>query len=365
MALAAVSLRNFRSHSRFDVQLGPGLTVIAGPNGSGKTNILEAIHFGLTGRSCRTSSDRQVIAHGERAARVEISIAGSHGTRVISAALDRAGNKELKLDGTVIERTDPGFDRPLVIVFLPDRLSLISGPPGGRRAHMDQFSSALRPAAAGLRNEYNRALVQRNALIASAGHAGALGSSIDAWDSELARAGTRLAAAREEAVAVIAEPAARIAAELGLVGKLEVTHRPGCELEPDAFVGKLVADRPADLTRGYTHHGPHRGDLLIRRDGRDVKDHASQGEKRIALLAIILAEREAIAEAKGTAPILLLDDVMSELDSKRRELLVRRVSAFGQCLITATEFEHVPDVAESEMRKVSLAGDDDRGLRVA
>jgi DNA replication and repair protein RecF len=150
-----------------------------------------------------------------------------------------------------------------------------------------------------------------------------------------------------------------------LVGKLEVTHRPGCELEQEAFIGKLVADRSADLARGYTHHGPHRGDLLIRRAGRDVKEHASQGEKRIALLALILAEREAIAEAKGTAPILLLDDVMSELDSKRRELLVRRVSGFGQCLITATEFEHVPDVAGPEMRKVSLAGDDDHGLRAA
>ena len=365
MDIAAVSLRNFRSHRRFQVELASGLTVLAGPNGSGKTNVLEAIHFGLTGRSCRTSSDRQVIAHDEQAARVELSLVTDHGPRTLSAALDRAGNKELKLDGTLVERTDPGFERPLVTVFLPDRLILINGTPGGRRAHLDQFSSAFTPSTAGLRNDYNRALVQRNALVSRVRAGGQVGSSIDAWDAELARTGTRLAAARDDAVAAISESTATIASELGLRGTLEVAHRPGCELSEAAFIERLLEDRAGDIERGYTHHGPHRGDLLVRREGRDIKQHASQGEKRIALLSILLAEREAMGRARGKAPLLLLDDVMSELDSTRREMLVRRVSSAGQCLITATEFDHVPDVAPEGMLKVSLSGEPDSNLRAA
>jgi DNA replication and repair protein RecF len=366
MLIAAVSLRDFRSHGRAELKVGSGITVLAGPNGSGKTNILEALHFGLTGRSCRTSSDRQVITHGKDTARVEVQVEDETSTlRSVSVALDRSGNKQIQVDGTPVDRTDSGFKRPLVNVFLPDRLSLVTGPPGGRRAHLDGFAAALRPSVSGVRAEYNRVLIQRNSLIAAARATGATPGSLSAWNSRLAAAGAELVASRQEAVDAVASYATAIGAELGLLGTLEISLRSGGSSSPEEFEAKLVEQLDADIDRGYTHHGPHRGDLLIRRDGRDVKDHASQGEKRLALLSLLLAEREAISEVREAVQLLLLDDVMSELDATRRELLVRRVATGGQCLITATEFAHVPEVAGVEMVRVSLGDSDERKLRVA
>ena len=366
MLIAAVSLRDFRSHSRTELEIGSGVTVLAGPNGSGKTNILESIHFGLTGRSCRTSSDRQVIAHGKDTARVEVKIQDETSTmRSVSVALDRSGNKQIQVDGTPADRTDSGFRRPLVNVFLPDRLSLITGAPGARRAHLDGFAAVLKPSVSGVRAEYNRVLLQRNSLIAAARASGTVSGSISAWNSRLAKAGAELVASRKEALETVIPHAAGIADELGLRGTLEISLRPAGSSSAEEFEAKLVEQLDADIDRGYTHYGPHRGDLLIRRDGRDVKDHASQGEKRLALLSLLLAEREAISEVREAVQLLLLDDVMSELDSTRRELLVRRVASGGQCLITATEFAHVPEIAGVEMVRVSLGDSDDRKLRVA
>lgn len=366
MVVAAVSLRDFRSHRRAEVDLGTGITVLAGPNGSGKTNILEALHFGLTGRSCRTSSDRQVIAHGKDIARVEVTVEESpSATRSVSVALDRSGNKRIQVDGTPADRTDSGFRRPLVNVFLPDRLSLITGAPGGRRAHVDGLAGALKPVSSGFRGEYNRVLIQRNSLLASARATGSVPGSLSAWTSRLAAAGADLVASRQSAVDSVAPHATEIAGELGLRGSLEIALRPGGSSSLEEFESKLTEQLAADIERGYTHYGPHRGDLLIRRDGRDVRDHASQGEKRLALLSLLLAEREAIAEVRDAVQLLLLDDVMSELDASRRELLVRRVAIGGQCLITATEFDHVPAVAGIEMVRVSLGDSEERKLRVA
>lgn len=365
MVVAAVSLRNFRSHRRFDLDLGEALTLLAGPNGCGKTNVLEAIHFGLTGRSCRTSSDRQVISHGESSARVEVTVTADGTRRVIGAALDRDGERRLTVDGTPVERSDAGFERPLAIVFLPDRLGLITGAPGGRRAHLDQLLAALRPSMAGLRSDYGKALMQRNALLASSRRSGSLSSSIDAWDSEVARVGSALVRARDDVVESLAGTIAGISSELGLSGSLSLSHRPGGEADEAEFEAKLAADRQADLERGYTLHGPHRGDLIFRRDGHEVKSHASQGEKRLVLLSLLLAEREAIAQARGTVPLILLDDVMSELDSTRRGLLAARVAAGGQCVITATEAEHVPGLAEANVKVVEMDSDRPAGLRAA
>ena len=310
--MAAVKLRDFRSHSRFDLELGQGITVLAGPNGSGKTNLLEAIHFGLTGRSCRTSSDRRVIAHGRDAARVELDLldrATVH--RTLSCALDRAGNKETKLDGTPIDRADASFTRPLVTVFLPDRLALITGPPSLRRSHLDNFAEALNNANSGLRAEYTKILIQRNSLLGAARASGSVSGTVDAWNLRLADAGVALAESRQRAVDAISERTATIASELGLKGHLELSHRAGCEFDRDLFKSKLESDLSADIDRGYTHHGPHRADLIFKRDGRDMKEHSSQGEKRMALLSLLLAEKEELADSTGQSPLLLRDDVMS------------------------------------------------------
>lgn len=364
MRVAAATLRNFRSHEKFAFEPSSGLTVLAGPNGSGKTNILEAIHFGLTGRSCRTSSDRQVISHGEQVARVEIELAGDSGRSLLAVALDRGCDRRTTLDGNRVEGSVPATSRPMSIVFLPDRLNLITGPPGPRRAHVDQLAAALRPSVAAARSDYTRILVQRNALISAARSSGSLGSSIDAWDRELARAGSLLVRSRQSAIEAVASEASAVAEELGLAGELGISHRSAAVPDEGEYFERLSGSRREDLERGYTHFGPHRGDLVITKDGFDIKANSSQGEKRIALLSLLLAERQAITGAGHGSPLLLLDDVMSELDAERRALLVERVSLEGQCIITATEFDHVPSAGAPEVLLYPIGGKG-LGLRAA
>jgi len=342
MVVRRIALKNFRSWQRSNFELGSGLTVLAGPNGSGKTNLLEAIYFGCTGRSCRTSTDRQVVRNGAEAAHVELVVEAADGEHRLSVGLQPGSAKLSQVDGAAVETLTASELRPLVTVFLPDRLALVSGAPAGRRAHIDQLVAALRPTRAPLRSEYSRALIQRNALLSNIRRGTSSSASLDAWDNELATIAEQLTEARDDAVAAVQTVAADVAEELGLLGTLDISYRYSKAANRDQYIAELQEKRTADIERGFTIAGPHRDELRIKRDGRELKIAGSQGEKRIALLSLLLAERQVIGSARGSTPLLLLDDVMSELDAERRALLVRRISESGQCVVTATEFEHVP-----------------------
>jgi DNA replication and repair protein RecF len=243
--------------------------------------------------------------------------------------------------------------RPLVSVFLPERLDLVKGSPAGRRAHVDQVVAALWPARAGTRSAYSRALAQRNALLGRI-RAGASGpDALDAWDAELAREGIALMEDRVGAVDGLQEPFARLAEQLGLPGPAELRYRPRSGATDVAgLVAELAGRRSADLERGFTAHGPHRDELLLALDGMPLRAYGSQGQQRTALLALLFAERELLAERRDRPPLMLLDDVMSELDSERRELLAELLRSGGQAIVTATEAEHVPAVEEDELIRV-------------
>jgi DNA replication and repair protein RecF len=230
---------------------------------------------------------------------------------------------------------------------------------------MDQLVAARRPTLADLRTDYSQALMQRNSLVSRIRSGNAARSSIEPWDQRLAAIGADLAKSRSEAVEAIAGAAAVTASELGLEGELSIIHRPGCSLEQEAFLTELREGLDGDIERGFTVRGPHRDDLLIRRGGRDLKSHGSQGEKRLSVLSLLLAERDMIAEARGSVPLLLLDDVMSELDAERRGLLARRIESAGQCVVTATEFEHIPDLGETPIARVRVSSSGVTQLRAA
>src|SRR5204863_8847526 len=184
---------------------------------------------------------------------------------------------------------------------------------------------------AGARRAYTQALAQRNALLARVRAGRASRASLPAWDAELARHGIVLRDDRAAAVDLIGERFAQLTVDLGLAGLGEVRYRPrSSAATAEALAGELAEHTDADLERGFTGHGPHRDDLALRRDGRELRAYGSQGEQRLALLALLLAERDALAEARGTVPLLLLDDVMSELDAERRGLLVDLIARAGQ-----------------------------------
>src|SRR5215216_2050742 len=192
MLARALSLRDFRSYEAAELRPGPGLTVITGRNGAGKTNLLEALYFACTGRSCRTANEREVVRFGAGLMRLELEAEDAHGRHAITVGFQPGETKHLRVDGAPVERLTDSAARPLVAVFLPDRLELILGAPALRRSHLDQVVAALWPARAGVRREYSAALAQRNALIAAVRAGRASRSSLPAWNSALARHGTAL-----------------------------------------------------------------------------------------------------------------------------------------------------------------------------
>jgi DNA replication and repair protein RecF len=349
-------LKDFRGYAAAEVRLGEGLTVIHGPNGAGKTNLLEALYFGCTGRSCRTSDERQVVRFGAGATRVEVTTRDRDGAHELMVGFQPGEAKRFRVGGAPVERLSDHPARPLVSVFLPDRLELVKGPPALRRAHLDQVVAALWPSRAGTRKAYGAALAQRNALIAGVRAGRASRASLPAWDREVARHGTALRADRAAAVGELAAPFAAAAADLGLAGEVALEERPRARaVTEEALAAQLAEKLDADLERGFTMHGPHRDDLVLLRDGRELRAYGSQGEQRMGLLALLLAEREALAAARGGAPLLLLDDVMSELDAGRRERLVTRVRAGGQAVITTTDVGHVPGASAPGVVRVAVS----------
>ena len=342
MRALAVRLRDFRSHERAEARLGDGLTVVVGPNGAGKTNLLEGLYFGLTGRSCRTSNEREMVRFGAPVTRAEVEVEDDDGRHLLEVGFQPGEAKHLRVDGAPVERFGPEAPRPLVSVFLPERLELVRGGPSLRRAHLDQFAAALHPAVTGTRGRYSRALAQRNALLARGAS-----STLSAWDAELAATGIELMAARRQAADAIAEPFARLAGELGLRGPATLAYAPRSKASTAAeLVEELRERHDADRSRGFTAHGPHRDELTLTHEGRALRAYGSQGQQRTALLALLFAEREILLADRGRAPLMLLDDVMSELDAPRRERLAELLRAGGQSLVTATEAEHVPGAGE-------------------
>jgi DNA replication and repair protein RecF len=340
-----LTLRGFRSYATAQVTLGERLTVVSGANGAGKTNLLEGLYFGCVGRSCRTANEREVVRFGEAVARVEVEARSELGDHEISVGFSPGDAKRITVDGAVVERLQDVETRPLVAVFLPERLELVKGTPAVRRAHLDQLVAGLWPARVATRRRYARALAQRNALLGRirAGHASR--DSLAAWDAELARHGIALMGDRRSAAAELEGRFAERATALGLDGSPAVAYKPRSRAaDADGLAAELAERVEVDLTRGFTGHGPHRDDLALTRDGRELRAYGSQGQQRLAVLALLLAEREALSALRSAPPLMLLDDVMSELDPDRRASLVEVLGRGGQSVITTADPADVPDI---------------------
>jgi DNA replication and repair protein RecF len=343
MRVTRLRVLGFRNLGDSELEPGPGITLLWGPNGAGKTNLLEALFTGLAGRSFRTRNERETVAFGEPMARVEVEVADEVEERTFLWSLARNGERRHLLDGSAMT-TELADRRPPLAVFLPDRLALIKGAPAERRSHVDRLLVALWPSRADVRRRYGRALAQRNALLGRVRAGMAPPDSLDAWDLELAAAGSDLMDARRDAVAIMAPEFATAATELGLPDGALLRYRPrsaaGCA---EDLAAELAERREGDVERGYSGHGPHLDDIELLLDDRSVRRYGSQGEQRSSLLALLFAERRALLEARRTPPLMLLDDVMSELDPERRDLLASRLAeGDGQTLITATEAGQLP-----------------------
>jgi len=351
--VTAIEARPIRSLERFRVELDPGIVSVVGPNGVGKTNLVESLYFALTGRSFRTSDRRDLIPFGASLARAEATVRDADGLeRRLLASVSRTEGRRHLLDGSPADPATLARNRPPVAVFAPDRLSLVKGPPAERRAHLDGFATARWPARAELRKRYGQALAQRNALVSrlAAGYGSA--ADLGIWDAGLAEAASPLIAARREAVEELAAPFADAAAELGLEAAT-LEYAPRAEGTVEELRAGLEQRRDQDVRMGRSSWGPHLDELKLLAGERALRRYGSQGQQRASLLALLFAEREVLLAARRVTPLLLLDDVMSELDPGRRERLVARLAAGGPVLITAADEESLPPLAHRAMVRMS------------
>jgi DNA replication and repair protein RecF len=316
--------------------LEPGLVLVTGANGAGKTNLLESLHVGTQGFSPRTRADQQLVRLGRDGARV--ALAGEQGGRrlELEVTLQQQAGKRAKLNGAALRSAEQLRGEISTLVFTPDRLAVVKGGPAARRAYFDRTLGRLQPSRAALPLEYAAAVGQRNAALRRAQVGASTREAIAPWTEQVAALGAQLVGYRRGALAVLSPAFAERAGELGLQeGALVYAGEP-----PTAEALEARLDR--DLERGVTGLGPHLDDVAIRSGERDLRSFGSQGEQRLAVLSLLLAEAEVIAERRGTPPLVLLDDVLSELDATRRRTLAERIGRVGQVVVTATGADALP-----------------------
>ena len=310
--------------------------LVTGPNGAGKTNLLESLHVGTQGFSPRARADAQIVRFGTEAARIKLRGARAGVPLELEVALELGSGKRASLNGARLRTAEQLRGEVATLVFTPDRLVVVKGAPAARRAYFDRVLGRLSPARAGLSAEYGAAVGQRNAALRRVAQGLSSRDALAPWNEQVSRLGQDLVVGRSETVAELQPRFRERAEELGL---------DRAELRYDAeapTVLELEARTERDLDRGATGLGPHLDDVGILSGSRDLRAFGSQGEQRLAVLALLLGEAELLEEHRGTRPLLLLDDVLSELDSGRRRILADRLREGGQALVTSASQGALP-----------------------
>jgi DNA replication and repair protein RecF len=377
MRLEKLWLTDFRSYESAELAVAPGLTAILGENGRGKSNLLEAIGWLATLDSFRGAPAEALVRQGASQAilRAEGRVAdvadgSDERTALIEAELVANGRNRVQVNRQRLKRTRDLLGVLRVSVFTPDDLELVKGGPGGRRRYLDDTLVGLHARYDAVRSDVERVLRQRNALLRQVQGDGrrldeSAATTLDVWDVKLAEVGEELARLRVELCARL-EPALGAAYAAVAVGA-EARSRVALRYEstwhgrPGGLVGALAAGRRDDIRRGVSLVGPHRDDLVLDVGATPARTHASQGEQRSLALALRLAAHAVVTDATGSPPVLLLDDVFSELDRRRADALLASLPE-GQALLTSAA--GLPDGARPEhVLRIEAADAPDGGVR--
>jgi len=351
--LRSLTLQDFRNLAAVVLSPSPRLTVLLGENGQGKTNLLEAIYLLTTLRPLRASRLGELVRFGAERAVVSAQVLGPGGERTLAVEVV-PGGRSATLDGKPVERLDSYLDGLAAVCFSPDDLLLVKGGPDGRRRFLDRAAFNRWPAVLGEAREYVRALRARNAAL----RAGA-GPVEESFRGPLVRAGARLLRRRRDVMLEL-EPRIQAAfAEISGPGapRAEIAYRPSGGLDLDAdepglaarFAAALEARLPRDVDRGYTTCGPHMDDVLLAIGGRAARAYGSQGQQRAYVLSLRIAEIENLRAVLARPPLLLLDDVSSELDPAKNAFLLAYVASLpAQAFLTSTDRRLIEPAAGQE-----------------
>jgi DNA replication and repair protein RecF len=360
--LRRLQLTDVRSYDRADVEFADGVTVLIGPNGQGKTNLLEAVQRVATGGSHRVATDAPLVRAGTELGVIRAELETDEGRRrTVELELGSGRRTRTRVDGQDVRRASDSLGVLRAVLFAPEDVVIVRGDPSERRRFLDDLLAQRRPAFAAARAEYERALRQRNQLLKqartlSASAKLAATSTLDVWTEQLIQHGTQLVAARIAAVRTLAGPVDAFYRDLAdRPERIGLTYRSSAggfpeddatrvpDPAPIAAAMRTRLDEVADdeLARGLSLVGPHRDDLELTIGPLPARSHASQGEAWSLALALKLATYEVLAEV-GDRPLVLLDDVFAELDTTRRQRLATACDRFDQVLVTAAVEEDVP-----------------------
>lgn len=341
MIVKNVRLKNFRNFGELDVALGGGVNILSGANAQGKTNFLESVYFSATGRSKRAHSDKELIMFGAREARIQVLINkdqtnkndGGY-TDKIDVQINKDAGKGIAVNGLPVKRLSELFGSLLAVIFTPEDLAIVKAGPSERRKFIDMELCQTSAVYYYELQQYYKVLKQRNALLFKIKNNKDLKSTVFIWDEQLCEHGAKLFGHRKKFIETINVIAGEIHSELTDGNeKLEIIYKP-C-VSPGDFIDKLKKNIDRDIAAGSTQIGPHKDDAVFLINGLDARTYASQGQQRTASLSAKLSEIRFIEHEKNQTPILLLDDVLSELDKRRQKQLLEKINDI-QAIITCT-----------------------------
>ncbi|HEX6474190.1 MAG TPA: DNA replication/repair protein RecF [Candidatus Limnocylindria bacterium] len=367
MRLTRLSLTDFRGYPTAELHPDPGLTIVAGPNGAGKTNLLEAVHVAITGRSHRAAADAELVRHGQPFGRVRLDLADETAAAPATIELVIPGEaapgevrKRLTVNG-VARRASTVSETARSVLFRPEEMLLLIGSPSERRRFLDGILAQRDRRVARDLVELGRVLAQRNALLRAIRREEATDEGLGFWDEQLAQVGARVMAARLRLVRELGERIPSLhdavappdegdaSVELTYVDTLkDFWPERGSVAAEDAealllaFRGRIADARQKEMWNGASLIGPQRDDLRVALRGRDVATHASRGQQRTIIVALKLAERDLLGAEDAPTPIVLLDDVFSELDRDRAERTLDLLLERGQVLVTTADIGLLP-----------------------
>ena len=342
MYIQSVNLQNFRNYKNCEVFLSQKLNVFKGNNAQGKTNFLESIYFSSIGKSPKTNKEKDLVLWGESRAKIKIRLKKKYFEEDIETFINANDKKSIKINGLSIRKIGDLIGEMPVVYFAPDEIGLVKDGPSDRRRFMDIDISQLNKNYFYLLVRYEKVLEERNKLLKQTKNFENIQDTIDLWDTQLADIASKIIFCRLDFIQKITKPAQEVHAKItdnkeSLSIKYQGINLSSVSAIRDKLYNSYKTNLRRDFDFGYTTIGPHRDDIEISVNGIDVRSFGSQGQQRLATLSIKVAELALFEDKLGDKPILLLDDVLSELDSKRCKNFLEQIKDY-QTILTTTKF---------------------------